>query len=173
MRLIDTMLMTESVDYKIRFRAEYLQVKIRKERLDEMLQKHETGTLGFEPTCPRELLRAQSDAMGAYIAVLQERAKIESIDLNEEPTKYDVDLMGTKDDPALQAFWWNLRQTIMEIGKTKVPVKLNYKMAELVMLQMLENFAQAAGDITGDAVDEYKNYGIADVNCEGQSDNRE
>ena len=43
MELKDTIEMMNSSDYKERFKAEYYQVKIRAEKLDDMLNKYKLG----------------------------------------------------------------------------------------------------------------------------------
>lgn len=82
MELKDTVQMMESVDYKERFKAEYLQLKIRYDKLDAMTVKYEAGTLNFTPSCSIELLKEQKRYMGNYIRCLKIRAEIEKIDLN-------------------------------------------------------------------------------------------
>ena len=72
-----------SNDYKERFKAEYYQLKIRIDRLDNMLSKIENGELNFIPTCSYELLQNQLKAMLLYEIFLKERAKIEKIDLED------------------------------------------------------------------------------------------
>ena len=81
MQLKDTVEMMESTDYKERFKAEYNQVKIRYDKLDEMTVKYEAGTLNFTPSCSLELLKEQKKYMGCYIRCLKIRAEIEGIDL--------------------------------------------------------------------------------------------
>ncbi|MFQ6793859.1 MAG: crAss001_48 related protein [Thomasclavelia sp.] len=73
-----------SENYKERFKAEYRQVKIRYDKLDEMTVCYEAGTLPFTPTCSLELLKEQKKHMGNYIRCLKIRAQIENIDLMEE-----------------------------------------------------------------------------------------
>ena len=76
-----------SPDHKQRFVAEYLQTKIRYERLKDMTAKYaaaiETGKdyLGFKPNCSIELLLKQQRCMGDYLACLEQRAVIEDIEL--------------------------------------------------------------------------------------------
>lgn len=82
MELKDTIEMMNSSDYKERFRAEYLQAKIRYDKLDAMTVKYEAGTLNFEPSCSLELLKEQKKYMGNYLRILKIRAEIEKIDLN-------------------------------------------------------------------------------------------
>lgn len=82
MELKDTVELMNSKDYKDRFKAEYLQAKIRYDKLDAMTVKYEAGTLNFTPSCPLELLKEQKKYMGNYIRTLKIRAEIEKIDLN-------------------------------------------------------------------------------------------
>lgn len=82
MELKDTVELMNSKDYKERFKAEYLQAKIRYDKLDAMTVKYEAGTLNFTPSCSLELLKEQKKYMGNYIRTLKIRAEIENIDLN-------------------------------------------------------------------------------------------
>lgn len=84
MKLQDTVLMMNSKDYRERFIAEYLQAKIRYDKLDAMTVKYEAGTLPFTPNCSLELLKEQKKHMGCYIRCLKIRAEIEGINLNME-----------------------------------------------------------------------------------------
>lgn len=79
--LADTANLMNSADYKERFKAEYYQLKIRRTKLEETVCKYNNGTLGFIPTCPVELLSDQLDVMKQYMDVLEERAKLEKIEL--------------------------------------------------------------------------------------------
>ena len=81
MTLNDTVELMNSEDYKDRFLAEYMQTKIRCERLHKMLIKHEAGTLGFEPTSSIALLEEQEHRMNRYLWMLELRAEIEGIEL--------------------------------------------------------------------------------------------
>ena len=87
-----TKLMT-SADYKERFAAEYWQTKIRYEKLKTFLTKIEAADLTRYRTnaveepkhdCPYDLLRSQQQAMGEYLHILEVRAVIENIDLDED-----------------------------------------------------------------------------------------
>lgn len=80
-----------SGDYKKRFKAEYWQTKIRYNKLHEITVKHEAGTLDFAPDCSLELLKRQKSAMGQYLNVLEIRAEIEDINLNDK----DDDINGS------------------------------------------------------------------------------
>lgn len=81
MKLTDTIEMMQSADYKERFKAEYAQLVIRFKGLKAMLEKWDSGTLEFVPTCPRSTYNMQIKAMADYIAVLEARAVMENVDL--------------------------------------------------------------------------------------------
>ena len=83
MDLKDTIELMNSNDYKERFKAEYLQAKIRYERLCDILIKHEAKTLGFELSCPIEMLEDQKYSLEQYIHGMRVRAEIEKINLEE------------------------------------------------------------------------------------------
>ena len=79
--LYQTAELMNSVDYKDRFKAEYLQLKIRMNGLKTMLDKYKAGILPFKPSCSYDLLNGQYKAMILYASYLEERAKIENIDI--------------------------------------------------------------------------------------------
>lgn len=79
--LSDTVDMMNSEDYKERFKAEYLQLRIRMRGLDRMLRSYKEGTLTFKPSCTYDLLNAQLKAMDLYASFLMERAMVEGIKL--------------------------------------------------------------------------------------------
>lgn len=81
--LYDTALLMKSNDFKERFQAEYIQLKIRYTGLKAMLEKYKAGTLPFKPKCSYELLFTQLIHMENYMKVLEERADIEDIELME------------------------------------------------------------------------------------------
>ena len=81
MELKDTIELMNSEDYKNRFKAEYLQTKIRYDKLHGMLIKYEANTLTFEPKCSIEVLKEQKKYMGNYLRMLEIRAEIENIEL--------------------------------------------------------------------------------------------
>lgn len=83
MKLADTVEMMNSSDYKERFKAEYAQLVNRYYGLRRMLEKWDNGTLEFEPTCPRSTYNMQTKAMEDYIAVLEARAVMEEINLED------------------------------------------------------------------------------------------
>jgi hypothetical protein len=81
MKLNETVQMMNSEDYKERFKAEYLQLKIRMDGLGAMLGKYKNGKLAFTPSCSYDLLNGQLKAMDMYASYLEERAEIEDIDI--------------------------------------------------------------------------------------------
>ena len=82
MELVDTIELMKSENYQERFKAEYLQTKIRYEKLHAMLVKNEAGTLSFKPACSVSMLAQQKRYMGEYLRCLEVKAEIEGIDLN-------------------------------------------------------------------------------------------
>ena len=87
MELLNTMAMMTSRDYKERFKAEYLQTKIRYEKLKAFNTKieasHKTNIEEPKHDCPADVLREQQSIMGQYLHILEVRAVIEGIDLEE------------------------------------------------------------------------------------------
>lgn len=83
MELRDTASMMGSADYKDRFKAEYYQTRIRYVKLKTMLNRWDNGELDFTPTCPRSIYGLQVKAMEDYLAVLEARAAIEGVELEE------------------------------------------------------------------------------------------
>lgn len=81
--LIDTVFLMKSDDYKDRFIAEYQQLVIRYNGLKKMLENWDKSELPFVPTCPRSTYNMQIRAMSDYIAVLEARAVMENISLQE------------------------------------------------------------------------------------------
>lgn len=84
MNLIQTVDLMVSENYKERFIAEYLQLKIRRDKLAEMIEKYENGTLDFEPKTPLKILDLQLEYMNGYLDVLEKRANLEDINIGFE-----------------------------------------------------------------------------------------
>ena len=75
----DTASLMESLDYKDRLVAEYIQLSIRMGTLDNFLKRDADA---YKVTCKvRKLLCRQYLAMKNYLEALKERAKIEKIEL--------------------------------------------------------------------------------------------
>jgi hypothetical protein len=85
MQLKNTIKLMLSDDFKERFKAEYYQLNKRIAGLQGMLINYKQGTLDFTPNCSYELLYTQLVYMEGYRNILEERAKIENIDLSVEP----------------------------------------------------------------------------------------
>lgn len=83
MELKDTVAMMTSDDYKERFKAEYFQTKIRYTKLHQMIVKMDAKTLDFTPTCSKPIFLEQKRYMGEYLRMLEIRAEIEGIELDE------------------------------------------------------------------------------------------
>ena len=81
MELQDAIKLMNSTDYNERFKAEFLQLQIRIGKLERMLKGYREGTLDFTPNCSYDLLHTQLVYMECYMNVLEERAKIEGIEL--------------------------------------------------------------------------------------------
>ena len=77
--LVDTIPLMQSEDFKDRFKAEYYQLKIRLNKLAQMLLKY--NELDFTPNCSLDLLNGQLKIMEVYMDYLEERAEIEGIEL--------------------------------------------------------------------------------------------
>lgn len=83
MELKDTIKMMDNADYKERFKAEFYQLEIRYNKLKAMCEKWDKGELDFVPTCPRKTYDKQLQAMVDYLSVLEVRAHMEGIELEE------------------------------------------------------------------------------------------
>lgn len=79
--LANTVGLMNSDDYKDRFIAEWMQLKIRYNNLRKMLIKLEAGTLEFKPKCSILILMNQKNYMEQYMKQLEIRAEIEGITL--------------------------------------------------------------------------------------------
>ena len=83
LELRDTAVGMTSDDWKERFKSEYLQTKIRYQKLQKICVKYIAGTLDFDLKCPIHLLEEQKLYMGRYLNSLEIRAELEGIDLEE------------------------------------------------------------------------------------------
>lgn len=81
MELKDTVDLMLGGNFIERFLAEYHQLNIRIAGLQRMLEGYKAGTLNFTPNCSYEILHTQLVYMEGYRNILEERAKIENIDL--------------------------------------------------------------------------------------------
>lgn len=81
MELKDTVALMTSADYKERFKAEYYQLKIRRDKLKAMVDKWDAGKLDFTPTCSREVYGFQLYTMDGYLDILRHRAFYEDVEV--------------------------------------------------------------------------------------------
>lgn len=81
MELKDTIGLMTSPDWKDRFVAEYLQTKLRYEKLHKMIVKREAGKIEFDTPIPLESWKAQAHHMGLYLYELEKQAEIHGIQL--------------------------------------------------------------------------------------------
>ena len=104
MELRDTVKMMNSADYKERFIAEYFQTKIRYEKLKAFNTKIEAARRTTyegkrcempKHDCPDEILQEQQGMMGQYLHLLEVRAEIEGISLDQAEKKI---LRSVEDD---------------------------------------------------------------------------
>lgn len=86
--LEETIDLMKSNDYKERFIAEYFQGKIRYDKLTTFIfnieKAEQKGEIPPKHDCPVFLLKLQKKCMGQYLAILEERAKFENIDIMQE-----------------------------------------------------------------------------------------
>ena len=81
MQLKDTIELMTSDNWKDRFVAEYLQTKIRYEKLHKMIVKRETGVMPFETPIPLKSWETQIWHMGQYLHELEKQASLHGIEL--------------------------------------------------------------------------------------------
>lgn len=81
MELKDTIELMNSADWKDRFVAEYLQTKIRYEKLHKMIIKREVGRCDFKTPIPLESWKAQAQHMGLYLYELEKQAVLHGIEI--------------------------------------------------------------------------------------------
>ncbi len=83
MQLKDTVDLMTSDDYKKRFEAEYYQLVIRYNTLKKLVRDWENGKLNFRPGGTLDAYHRQLQAMEKYISILEFRALIEDVDLED------------------------------------------------------------------------------------------
>lgn len=88
MDLKDTVELMTSADWKDRFKAEYLQTKIRYEKLHALIVKREVGKHGFETPIPLESWKTQIHHMGLYLYELEKQAALHGIELPKVVLSY-------------------------------------------------------------------------------------
>ena len=81
MELKDTVDLMTSADWTDRFKAEYLQLKIRYEKLHKMIVMREVGKQTFNTPITLEIWKEQAKHMGLYLYELEKQAAIHGIEL--------------------------------------------------------------------------------------------
>ena len=81
MTLSNTVNYMISGDWKERFLAEYMQTKIRYEKLHKLIVKREVGKIDFDTPIPLESWKNQAKHMGLYLYELEKQAAIHGIEL--------------------------------------------------------------------------------------------
>lgn len=79
--LNDTIDLMVSKNYKDRFIAEYMQLKDRAEKLENLINRYYNKKLDFKLSCSIRLLKKQLKFMKKYLKILKKRAFIEEIKL--------------------------------------------------------------------------------------------
>jgi len=82
MELKDTIDLMTSSEWADRFKAEYLQTKIRYEKLHKMIVMREVGKQTFNTPIPLESWKEQAHHMGMYLYELEKQAAIHGIELS-------------------------------------------------------------------------------------------
>lgn len=77
--LSETVNIMNSSDYKVRLVAEYVQTKIRYEKLHNLIVKYDANKLDFDPMCPIDILRQQKQTMRQYLYSLEVRMFMEDV----------------------------------------------------------------------------------------------
>ena len=78
-RTIELML---SENYQDRFKAEYYQLLIRRDKLQRLIDNWDY--LSFDPVCSKVVFESQIEAMDNYLFILDHRAHIENIIINRK-----------------------------------------------------------------------------------------
>lgn len=82
MELKDTIELMTSEDWKDRFVAEYLQTKIRYEKLHRLIVRREVGKCDFITPISLDSWTCQAHHMGNYLHELEKQAVLHGIDLS-------------------------------------------------------------------------------------------
>ena len=82
MELKDTIELMTSDDWKDRFVAEYLQTKIRYEKLHRLIVRREVGKCDFLTPISLDSWMYQAHHMGEYLHELEKQAVLHDIDLS-------------------------------------------------------------------------------------------
>lgn len=81
MELKETVELMTSTDWVDRFKAEYLQLKIRYEKLHKLIVMREAGKHLFDTPITLESWKTQAHHMGLYLFELEKQAAVHGIEL--------------------------------------------------------------------------------------------
>lgn len=109
--LSDTIQMMNSTDWKERLKAEYWQLKI---RYDKLL---DTGIWNNATQCPLTLMQRQAMYMQSYLEVLEKRAEVEGVDLQDVSVLPTESSNNAKSD---DGYWmvkmlWDLKKRVEQL----------------------------------------------------------
>ena len=155
--LKETVALMTSADYKERFQAEYYQVAIRYAKLNKMVEAWDKGELNFTPTCSREIYDHQLSEMGAYLSILEERAKIENVELSFDNTELsyvqEVKLCRRNIDATLQQVKDLQKSRETSLSVTKLQEAVMWLGMELKRLNEVNPYPNSKDPNTGDKID--------------------
>lgn len=116
--LSDTVQMMNSTDWKERLKAEYWQLKI---RYDKLL---DTGIWNNSTQCPLTLMQRQAMYMQSYLEVLEKRAEVEGVDLQNVSVLPTESSNNAKSD---DGYWmvkmlWDLQKRVEQLETYRYPL---------------------------------------------------
>lgn len=116
--LSDTVQMMNSTDWKERLKAEYWQLKI---RYDKLL---DTGIWNNSTQCPLTLMQRQAMYMQSYLEVLEKRAEVEGVDLQDVSVLPTESSNNAKSD---DGYWmvkmlWDLKKRVEQLETYRYPL---------------------------------------------------
>lgn len=121
--LEETIQLMLSLSYKDRFIAEYWQLRIRYTKLSKMIKDWERGELDFTPTCSKDIYDRQLQSMYEYLTVLEERAKLENIDVEmynkKEELLYEAKEKEILETKRLRKKLDEVLQEVKKLNKTR------------------------------------------------------
>ena len=116
--LSDTVQMMNSTDWKERLKAEYWQLKI---RYDKLL---DTGIWNNSTQCPLTLMQRQAMYMQSYLEVLEKRAEVEGVDLQDISVLPTENFNNANPD---DGYWmvkmlWDLQKRVEQLESYRYPL---------------------------------------------------
>ena len=116
--LSDTAQMMNSADWKERLKAEYWQLKI---RYDKLL---DTGIWNNSTQCPLTLMQRQAMYMQSYLEVLEKRAEVEGVDLQNVSV---LSTEGSNNAKSDDGYWmvkmlWDLKKRVEQLETYRYPL---------------------------------------------------